>query len=141
MTAEKHNGSVFLVAILVWIVFLAIAFGFGAIRELMLTPAIGESASHVIGTLAVVVAFLGVIFLFVRRYESLPSGTFWFVGVAWLAATIAFEFLFFHFASGKSWSDLLADYNVLRGRIWILVPLTTLLGPPLLHQVFELKQR
>ena len=46
--------------------------------------------------------------------------------------TLAFEFLFFHYAAGKPWEVLLADYNVLQGRIWVLVPLTELFGPPLI---------
>jgi hypothetical protein len=31
--------------------------------------------------------------------------------------------------SGKPWSVILADYDVLRGRIWILVPIVTLFAP------------
>ena len=30
---------------------------------------------------------------------------------------------------GKPWETLLADYNVVRGRIWVLVLATVLLGP------------
>jgi|GEM_PF-5194759 len=33
------------------------------------------------------------------------------------------------FISHLSWSDMLADYNVLKGRVWIFVPLITLLAP------------
>jgi len=30
-----------------------------------------------------------------------------------LALTVAFEFLFFHYVGGRSWSKLLANYNLL----------------------------
>jgi hypothetical protein len=43
--------------------------------------------------------------------------------------TVAFEVLFFHFLAGKPVQVLLADYNLLRGRIWVLVPLTEVIGP------------
>jgi hypothetical protein len=51
------------------------------------------------------------------------------IGVEWVVVTLAFEFLAGHYLFGNSWDRLLADYNVLRGRIWPLVPLTVLLAP------------
>ncbi len=53
----------------------------------------------------------------------------WLVGAAWLLLTLAFEFLAGHYLFRNSWSSLLADYNVLRGRIWVLVLITTLVAP------------
>lgn len=49
-----------------------------------------------------------------------------------IRVAIAVEFGFGQFVMGHSWSTLLHDYNVFAGRIWILVLLTTLLGPWLL---------
>jgi hypothetical protein len=34
--------------------------------------------------------------------------------------TITFEFGFGHFVAGHSWAKLLADYNILQGRVWSL---------------------
>jgi hypothetical protein len=34
--------------------------------------------------------------------------------------TVAFEFGFGHYVAGHSWSLLLADYNLLAGRVWSL---------------------
>ncbi len=42
---------VYLWAVGIWFVFLAIAFGVGAVREGLLRPRIGERNAHVIGTL------------------------------------------------------------------------------------------
>ena len=124
---------VFLLALAVWLLLFAVAFSLGAVRELLIAPAIGEQAAHVVGTLAFVAVLLGVTVAFVRRIRPRCSLTdLWLVGVLWLALTLAFEFLFFHYAAGKSWEVLLADYNVLQGRIWVLVPLTELFGPPLI---------
>jgi len=50
------------------------------------------------------------------------------IGVIWLSMTIGFEFLFGHFVAGHSWKSLFSDYNILAGRIWIIVLLFTLLG-------------
>jgi hypothetical protein len=43
--------------------------------------------------------------------------------------TLAFEFLAGHYLFGNPWSKLLADYNLLRGHIWVLVLITTAFGP------------
>lgn len=43
--------------------------------------------------------------------------------------TLGFEFLAGHYLFGSSWEKLLADYNVARGRIWLLIPIVTLLAP------------
>jgi len=51
------------------------------------------------------------------------------IGVLWLVLTLAFEFLAGHYVFGNPWSRLWTDYDVLRGRIWILVLVTTLVAP------------
>jgi hypothetical protein len=55
----------------------------------------------------------------------------WAVGATWLGLTVAFEFLGGHYLFGNSWERLLVDYNIVRGRVWILVLLTTLVAPRL----------
>jgi hypothetical protein len=34
-----------------------------------------------------------------------------------------------HYAFGHAWETLLADYNLLRGRVWLLVLATTFVAP------------
>ena len=51
------------------------------------------------------------------------------VGALWLALTLAFEFGVGHYGFGKAWSELLADYDLSRGRIWLAVLVVTLLAP------------
>ncbi len=51
------------------------------------------------------------------------------IGVAWVTATVVFETLMVRVWMGKPWSVVFADYNLLQGRLWILVLFTTLLGP------------
>ena len=42
------------------------------------------------------------------------------VGLAWAGATVTFELTFGHYVNGASWSDLLAAYDVTKGRLWLL---------------------
>jgi hypothetical protein len=49
--------------------------------------------------------------------------------VLWVALTLAFEFGVGHYIFGKPWPELLADYDLSRGRIWIAALVVTLLAP------------
>ncbi len=121
---------VYLWAVGVWFVFLVIAFGVGAVREGLLRPRIGEPRAHVIGTLIAVTLMMLVIYAFIRQiHESCLMTDLILIGVLWLVMTVAFEFGFSHFVMGKPWENLLADCNVPRGRILVLVLATVLLGP------------
>ena len=53
----------------------------------------------------------------------------WAIGFGWVTLTLAFEFLGGRFLFGKAWTELAADYNLLAGRIWVLVLVVTLLTP------------
>ena len=44
----------------------------------------------------------------------------------WVAFIVACAFLAAHYVLGKSWERLIADYNVFRARIWMLVLLMNL---------------
>lgn len=51
------------------------------------------------------------------------------IGTMWLTLTVAFEFLFGHYVMKNPWSRLLYDYNILEGRIWILVLIWIAIAP------------
>lgn len=51
------------------------------------------------------------------------------IGLIWLVLTVTFEFVFGHYAMKHPWSKLLADYNVLRGRLWVLVLVWVTIAP------------
>ena len=57
------------------------------------------------------------------------------VGAAWLAATVAFEFGFGRAVAKLSWEELLADYNLARGRTWPLVLLAIAAGPRVAYEL------
>ena len=98
----------------------------------MIAPILGEQAAHVIGTLVFIAVMLLIICYFVARIRSVvQSRDLWLIGLMWMGMTVCFEFGFFHFLAGVPWEKLLADYNILAGRLWILVLLTTLCGPVL----------
>jgi hypothetical protein len=116
----------------IWLVLLVIAVTAGIARTLLLEPRVGEQLGHVIGTALVIVVFSTVIWLTFDWVSPLADPlNAWVIGLGWVMATMLFEFLFGHYVDGAPWSRLVADYNVLRGRLWILVPLTLLFVPVL----------
>jgi len=55
------------------------------------------------------------------------------IGIAWLALTVAFEFGFGRSVAHASWQDLLADYDLRKGRLWPLVLAWINLGPAVIR--------
>lgn len=51
------------------------------------------------------------------------------IGIFWVVITIIFEFVFGHFVMGHPWVKLFADYNLLNGRLWVLVLINNIAAP------------
>ena len=102
----------------------------GIAREAFITPNVGDYAAHVISTATLICALLIVTYLFLK-YVNIPyeNKDLIAIGIIWIIMTISFEFLFGHFVVGHTWEKLFADYNILNGRVWSLVLVTTLFGP------------
>ncbi len=128
----------YLRALLLWLLLMVLAIANGGFREALLTPRLGAPAAHVVSTL------LLCLLIAVTSYTTIP----WLapptpsaalaLGTLWLVLTLAFEFGFGHYVVHKPWSELLADYNLLAGRVWILVPVTVFLAPLLAARTRDL---
>jgi hypothetical protein len=116
-------------ATLAWLLLFVVMFVNGALRVLVLQPRLGEDHARQAASLSGVALVLLVSWLFVQLSPEARLAQLWWVGVAWLIATVAFEFLFGRFVSGLSWQALLADYDILRGRLWSLILLSVWWGP------------
>ena len=57
------------------------------------------------------------------------------IGGIWAALTILFECGLGHYVLSSPWSDLLANYNLADGRIWVLVPVWMVFAPAALHRL------
>jgi hypothetical protein len=47
----------------------------------------------------------------------------------WLCLTVGFEFTFGHYVDRKSWTELLANYNLFDGHLWPLVLASLVCAP------------
>lgn len=115
-------------ALVIWLALLVVAVLNGGFREGVLTPRMGETLAHGVSSVTLSAAILVVTWLAIPWIRpALPHDTIA-IGLGWLALTLAFEFGLGRLR-GRSWLELLVDYNVLRGRIWVLVLVSTALAP------------
>jgi len=114
----------------VWLVLLALAVLNGGFREMVLTPRLGEYPAHTISCILLSTAIATVAWMSIGWIGPATIVESLMIGATWLAATVAFEFLVGHYVFGSSWSTLLADYQIHRGRLWALVLVASFFAPP-----------
>jgi hypothetical protein len=115
--------------LLLWIPMILVAIANAALREGVLKTFADELLAHQLST-ATGIVFFGVYLWIVFRVWPVESPLEAVqVGTCWLLMTVAFEFLFARFVVGHSWEVLLADYNLLAGRVWIFVPVWLAIAP------------
>ena len=119
----------FLRTIAIWFVLLIIAVLNGAVREALIIPRLGRGAGHVISTVTLSTAIMFVAWTAISWIGARGTADAFLVGSTWLGLTVAFEFVAGHYLFRKPWEELFADYNIVQGRIWIVVLLATLLAP------------
>ncbi len=121
--------------VLAWFPMVAIAIANGVVREAWYGKYLSELAAHQISTLIAVILFGVYIWFVVRIWRPASAVQAIAVGLLWLATTVAFEFLFGHYVVGHSWERLLHDYNLLAGRVWLLVLVWVTVAPYLFFRI------
>jgi hypothetical protein len=116
-------------ALLVWILLVGLAILNGATREAVVSPRLGAAAGHLVSSVLLAGLIALTAWLTIRWIAPGSVRRAWAVGVLWLSLTVAFEFLAGHYAFGHPWPRLLADYDVLQRRVWLLVLVATLVTP------------
>jgi hypothetical protein len=119
-------------ATLIWLGILVLASLNGAVRDLVLAPQLGDPLARAISTLVLCGLILLVTWRSIRWIAPRCQRDALIVGLLWVLWTLGFEFLAGRYLFVKSWATLLEDYDLSRGRIWILALLTTFAAPVLL---------
>lgn len=97
-----------------WLFLLIAAVLNSVIRTAFLSPQMGEQTSYVVSTLILMIAVLICSWVLVNRFlRHCATRDLFVIGLLWVVLS----------------ASLLQDYNLLSGRIWILVLLTELIGP------------
>jgi len=112
-----------------WFVMAWVAIVNGAVRDLTYGLHMDDLPAQQVATTSGIVLLGIVMWFFIRRYRPASAAQAFAIGFAWMALTVAFEFLFFHYAMGRTWAELRANYDVLHGRPWLFVLLWVAVAP------------
>lgn len=118
-----------------WFPMLILAVLNGAAREFLYKNYLGELHAHQLSTVTLLILFSIYIWLVIRIWTPASPQHAWLVGVLWLVLTLAFEFGFGSFVGGKSWSELVGEYNLLVGRVWVLIPVWVTIAPYIMYHL------
>jgi hypothetical protein len=116
-------------ALAVWLVILLLANLNGALREVLLIRPLGPMAGRALSTILLSAIVFLVSWFTVGWIGPATAGDALRIGILWLVLTLAFEFLVGHYLFRQPWPALLEDYDLSRGRIWVLVLLVVLTAP------------
>jgi hypothetical protein len=123
--------------LIAWILMIPIAIVNAAFRQKVLAKRLDELQAHQLSTVTGVILF-GLYVWALTGIWKLESGRqAILVGLIWLVLTISFEFLFGHFVVGHPWSRLFHDYNILKGRLWVLIPIWITVAPYLFYRLHK----
>jgi len=135
------NSKTIIITIGTWFIFMVLAIINAGIRNEVYKPLVGDLAAHQISTIIFIILILVVTYL-VIRFSKIELNDFQaiIIGTIWLVLTIMFEFIAGHFVFGNSWEKLLADYNILNGRVWSFVLITTFIAPYFTKKIIKKRQ-
>jgi hypothetical protein len=118
-------------ALAVWLLLVMLAIANGTFRRAVLIPRVGEHAGHIISTILLSILILVTAWLTIGWIHPATRYAAALVGFVWLGLTVLFEFGAGHFLFHQPWERLMADYDLTKGRIWVLVLLVTVKAPAL----------
>jgi len=118
-----------------WLPGIVIAIGNGSLRQFVYTLYFNELGAHQLSALSFIILFGIYVWLIIPRLKLGSPAEAIYIGVFWLTLTIIFEFVFGHFVMNHPWEVLFHDYNLLSGRLWVIVLLWTAISPYLFFRL------
>ena len=123
--------------LIAWFVMLLVSVANGTVRDFTYGKYMDEVSAHQWSTVSSALLLGFVIWGFMRLYPVASGKAALLIGLFWMALTVAFEFLFFHYVGGHSWAELFANYNIAQGRVWVVVLIWIAVAPYLFFRLQE----
>jgi hypothetical protein len=112
-----------------WFPMVIIAIINGTIRQLFFINFTDELSAHQLSVISGITFFAIYVWYVTGKWRIDSPLSAIKIGVLWLIMTVIFEFIFGHYVMGNSWQKLLHDYNILEGRLWVVVLFWTTISP------------
>ena len=108
----------------------------GTARDLWYKKYLGELTAHQVSTASLILLFGLYIGIILKIFPPASGRQALYIGALWLILTLIFEFGF-GLMRGNSWKRLLSEYNILEGRVWLLIPIWITIAPYLYFKFFR----
>jgi ABC-type uncharacterized transport system permease subunit len=108
----------------------------GAVRELVLESYFGEPLAHRVSVFSLIIIIFIYALAIKQRLNIQRLGEAVSCSISWVLLTVCFEFGVGHFVLHIPNEVLLAEYNLLAGRLWPLILFFTGLLPFILRKLY-----
>ncbi len=115
--------------VLAWFAMLMIAIANGALRQATFGKVMPELRAHQLSTLLGSIFIGAFIWLVMRAWPPSSGRQALLIGLFWLILTVAFEFFMGLVLAHRPLSQVLHDYNLFAGRVWVLFLVWLTLAP------------
>lgn len=121
--------------LLLWFPMIVIAILNGALRQGFYVTFLNNLSAHQLSVVSGILFFAIYIWIITGKWKIKSAKESVQIGLMWLLMTIIFEFIFGHFVMGHSWEKLSYDYNILEGRLWIIVLIWVTISPYIFYHI------
>ena len=118
-----------------WFGLVVLAILNGTIREKLYGQYMRELSVHQLSTFIGIILFGIYIWVITGIWQIASPQQALVIGGMWLIMTIIFEFIFGHFVMRHPWEKLFHDYNLTKGRVWVLLLLWTTIAPYIFYRI------
>ena len=115
--------------VLAWIGMLVLAIANGALRQATFGTVLPELRAHQLSTLLGSVLIGAFMWVVLRRWPPASRREALAIGLLWLALTVTFECFMGLVLLQRPLAQVLADYNIFGGRVWLLFLLWLAVAP------------
>lgn len=121
----------------VWLVFILVESLNGLIRVSWLVPALGEGRAEQLSFGMGSLILVAIATLFIRWLQASRVAHLLGLGVMWMLLTLAFEITLGRAIWGYSWSQIVAQFNVLNGHLTMPAELVLLILAPFIAKAIH----
>lgn len=122
-------ASPYLRALAAWIVIIAAESVHGTIRELFISPAVGDLLARQISFFTGLIIIFCIALLLIRWIGARARRDLLLIGLLWSVLTFCFEIGMGILVFGLTWDQILKDYDLFSGRLMTLGLIAMLLMP------------
>lgn len=118
-----------------WLPMVVIGMINGFFRGLVLNAYFDETTARQLSTGTLIIFLTVYVYFIFGRLNIRSRGQAMVVGALWTFLTFLFETLLGYFVSGLSISEIMGEYNILEGKLWLLVLITLAFLPLIFYEL------